>query len=158
MCMRKRLLGANAVVTALAGVSYVQAQTESRKPRLSIEQLIEIKHPSDPAWSPDSKHVVFTWDRADIKNLYVANADGSGLHRFPKAESPMRFGAKMGRAFISRTPETSGRFPQREAKPSRPGASRLPVTDSFPLPTASAWRSCIATAPMIKPRAKEAIS
>src|SRR5438067_2350065 len=46
--------------------------------RVTIEQLIEIKHPSDPVWSPDNKRVVFTWDRADIRNLYVANADGSG--------------------------------------------------------------------------------
>jgi dipeptidyl aminopeptidase/acylaminoacyl peptidase len=52
--------------------------TASRKSGLTIEQLIEIKHPSDPVWSPDNKRVVFTWDRADIRNLYVANADGSG--------------------------------------------------------------------------------
>ena len=37
--------------------------------RVTIEQLIEIKHPSDPVWSPDNKRVVFTWDRADIRNL-----------------------------------------------------------------------------------------
>src|SRR5215471_16278117 len=67
---------------ALAFASHLHAQTASRKPgpksALTIEQLIEIKHPSDPVWSPDNKRVVFTWDRADIRNLYVANADGSG--------------------------------------------------------------------------------
>src|SRR5947209_7912604 len=46
--------------------------------RLTIEQLIEIKHPTNPVWSPDGKHVVFTWDRAGVANLYVANADGHG--------------------------------------------------------------------------------
>jgi dipeptidyl aminopeptidase/acylaminoacyl peptidase len=52
--------------------------TPATKPRLTIEQLIDIKHPSDPVWSPDGKRVLFTWDRADVKNLYVANADGQG--------------------------------------------------------------------------------
>jgi len=75
-------------ITAMVCASYAQAQTASRKSALTIEQLIEIKHPSDPVWSPDNKHVVFTWDRADIKNLYAANADGSGapvaLTTFPE--------------------------------------------------------------------------
>ena len=88
MCMRRRVLGATAVVTVLAGVSYAQAQTAGRKSALTIEQLIEIKHPSDPVCSPDNKRVLFTWDRADVKNLYVANADGSGapvaLTSFPE--------------------------------------------------------------------------
>jgi len=88
MCTKRRVLGATAVVTALAGVSYAQAQTASRKSQLSIEQLIEIKHPSDPVWSPDNKRIAFIWDRANIKNLYVANADGSGapvaLTSFPE--------------------------------------------------------------------------
>lgn len=48
------------------------------KSALTIEQLIDIKHPSDPIWSPDNKRVAFIWDRADIRNLYVANADGNG--------------------------------------------------------------------------------
>jgi dipeptidyl aminopeptidase/acylaminoacyl peptidase len=53
-----------------------QAQTAAAKPRLTIEQLIDIKHPSDPQWSPDGKRIAFIWDRADIRNLYVVNADG----------------------------------------------------------------------------------
>ena len=44
--------------------------------RLTIEQLIDIKHPSDPVCSPDGKHVLFTWDRAGVANLYVASVDG----------------------------------------------------------------------------------
>ena len=70
MCRGKYVLEASLVIVALAGVSHLQAQTASRKPAvksaLTIEQLIEIKHPSDPVWSPDNKRVVFTWDRADI--------------------------------------------------------------------------------------------
>ena len=46
--------------------------------RLTIEQLIDIKHPSNPVWSPDGKHVAFLWERAGVSNLYVSAADGGG--------------------------------------------------------------------------------
>ena len=69
-----------------AGDSHAQAPASAS--RLTIEQLINIKHPSDPAWSPDGKHIAFIWDRADVRNLYVASADGKGqpvqLTSFPE--------------------------------------------------------------------------
>jgi dipeptidyl aminopeptidase/acylaminoacyl peptidase len=43
---------------------------------LTIEQLIDIKHPSKPVWSPDGRHVAFIWDRAGVSNLYISNLDG----------------------------------------------------------------------------------
>ena len=43
-------------------------------PGLTIEQLIDIKHPSSPSWSPDGRHVAFVWDRAGVSNLYLADA------------------------------------------------------------------------------------
>ena len=43
---------------------------------LTIDQLIDIKHPSNPVWSPDGGHVAFIWDRAGVSNLYVSSADG----------------------------------------------------------------------------------
>ena len=54
------------------------AQAPAKPSRLTIEQLIDIKHPSNPVWSPDGKRVVFSWDRAGVANLYAANADGHG--------------------------------------------------------------------------------
>jgi len=66
------------------------AQNSTKSSKLTIEQLIEIKHPSNPVWSPDGKQVVFTWDRAGVGNLYVANADGHGqpqaLTSFPEGQ------------------------------------------------------------------------
>jgi dipeptidyl aminopeptidase/acylaminoacyl peptidase len=65
-------------VCALLFAANAPAQTKSSKSRLTIEQLIDIKHPSNPIWSPDGKQVAFSWDRAGIANLYVSNADGKG--------------------------------------------------------------------------------
>ena len=71
-------LGATVAVMALAFSSSAQTRTAVHKSHLTIEQLIDIKHPSDPIWSPDGKRVAFVWDRAGVANLYVANIDGRG--------------------------------------------------------------------------------
>ena len=85
----------NKVTRAIIGVALTFAssaspQSSPKSSRLTIEQLIDIKHPSNPVWSPDGKHVVFTWDRAGVANLYVANADGHGqpqaLTLFPEGQ------------------------------------------------------------------------
>ena len=93
MSKAERLVVCVAILGSFLWASTAAAQTTASrklaaKSALTIEQLIDIKHPSDPLWSPDNKHVVLTWDRADIRNLYVANADGSGapiaLTSFPE--------------------------------------------------------------------------
>ena len=73
-----RLIGLFAAPLALLSSGEAAAQTGASKSRLTIEQLIEIKHPSNPVWSPDGKRVAFIWDRADIRNLCVASSDGKG--------------------------------------------------------------------------------
>jgi dipeptidyl aminopeptidase/acylaminoacyl peptidase len=45
--------------------------------RLTIDQLIDIKHPSNPLWAPDGRHVVFVWDRAGVSKVYAADAASS---------------------------------------------------------------------------------
>ena len=47
MCRSKHVLGACVALATMAGASGFAAQGESRKSALTIEQLIEIKHPSD---------------------------------------------------------------------------------------------------------------
>src|SRR6266403_1086058 len=66
------------LVVALSFAPCAAAQDGAKSAKLTIEQLIEIKHPTNPAWSPDGRQVVFSWDRAGVANLYVANADGHG--------------------------------------------------------------------------------
>jgi dipeptidyl aminopeptidase/acylaminoacyl peptidase len=66
------------LTVALTLTASTMAQNTATESKLTIEQLIDIQHPSDPRWSPDGKHIVFTWDRAGVSNLFVANADGHG--------------------------------------------------------------------------------
>jgi Tol biopolymer transport system component len=82
--MRSRIhavLTVGVAVILFASAGSLPAQTSSQKQKLTIEQLIDIKHPSNPIWSPDGKLVAFIWDRAGVANLYVANSDGSGSPR-----------------------------------------------------------------------------
>ena len=78
------------VAAALTFAASAAPQSSPKFSKLTIEQLIDIKHPSNPVWSPDGKHVVFTWDRAGVANLYVANADGHGqpvaITSFPEGQ------------------------------------------------------------------------
>src|SRR4051812_11103787 len=65
---------------AAALVTTIAAAPRAPQPpggSLTIEQLIDIKHPSNPLWSRDSRRIAFTWERAGVANLYVVPADGS---------------------------------------------------------------------------------
>jgi dipeptidyl aminopeptidase/acylaminoacyl peptidase len=68
------LLAAAAAASAAALPGAAQRPAPSA---ITIEQLIDIKHPSNPIWSRDSRRIAFTWERAGVANLYVVPADGS---------------------------------------------------------------------------------
>src|SRR5215217_1729399 len=70
-------LGALVVGAAVPRPAQVRGAQGSAAQPITIEQLIDIKHPSNPMWSRDSKRVAFTWERAGVANLYVVPADGS---------------------------------------------------------------------------------
>jgi dipeptidyl aminopeptidase/acylaminoacyl peptidase len=53
---------------------------------LTIDQLIDIRHPSSPMWTPDGRHVVFVWDRAGVSRIYVADVPISGALAAPPRE------------------------------------------------------------------------
>ncbi len=40
---------------------------------LTIDTLLEIRHPSQPAWSPDGLSVAFLWDKAGVEDVYVVD-------------------------------------------------------------------------------------
>src|SRR5438477_235849 len=64
---------------------------------LTIEQLIDIRHPSSPMWAPDGRSVVFVWDRAGVSKVYVVDAAASA----PPRELPGA-GGQLAGAFWSR--------------------------------------------------------
>jgi dipeptidyl aminopeptidase/acylaminoacyl peptidase len=64
------------LVLCLFVVGAAQQRPRATGP-LTIEQLIDIRHPSSPVWSPDGRHVAFLSERAGIGNIYVADVTGS---------------------------------------------------------------------------------
>jgi dipeptidyl aminopeptidase/acylaminoacyl peptidase len=85
-------------VSLACSIGKVDAQQGSATHKLTIEQIIDIKHPSEPIWSPDGKHIAFVWDTGGVENLYLANADGSAA---PVALTSFSEG-QISRAFWSR--------------------------------------------------------
>src|SRR6516162_6887359 len=67
------LLSGVIVGVAAAGCTAHAVQHDGRN-RLTVEQLIDIRHPSNPTWSPDGQSVVFVWDRAGVSKVVVARA------------------------------------------------------------------------------------
>ncbi len=88
--------------TTLIFMASAAAQNTAKSAKLTIEQLIDIKHPINALWAPNGKHVVFTWDRAGVSNLYVASADGHGQ---PVALTSFS-GGQVDPAFWSRDSQT----------------------------------------------------
>jgi dipeptidyl aminopeptidase/acylaminoacyl peptidase len=67
-----------AAMLLLASSAAAQAPEPRARGALTIDQLIQIKHPSGHQWTPDGSHVWFTYDSAGVNNVWVAAADGSG--------------------------------------------------------------------------------
>ena len=70
------ILGPLGLLGVLAFPAVAAAQPQAKTHRLTIEELLKIKHPADPLWSPDGRHVAFIWDDGGVYNLYVADAAG----------------------------------------------------------------------------------
>jgi dipeptidyl aminopeptidase/acylaminoacyl peptidase len=97
------LLAALLTVSTILGGRAEQATSAPARGRLAIDQLIDIRHPSNPMWTPDGKSVVFVWDRAGVSKVYLASAAGSGAPReLPGAGSSLNgaFFSADGRALL----------------------------------------------------------
>ena len=73
--------------------SHTIVQTPSRSPTSSGSPWsgsIDIRHPSNPVWSPDGRAVVFVWDRAGISKVYVAQSMHRRARRTAERRSPYR--------------------------------------------------------------------
>lgn len=71
---------AAATLTLQAGTSPQAKPQATAAPsaagKLTIDKLIDIKHPSAAQWSADGKTVTFSWDRAGVVTRYSVSADG----------------------------------------------------------------------------------
>ena len=75
--MKKTLFAIALTAGALVFMLEAASQPAGAAGGLTIDQLIEIRHPSGPVWSPDGRHVAFLSERAGIANIFVADAVGS---------------------------------------------------------------------------------
>src|SRR5262249_30577241 len=58
---------------------------------LTLDALLDIRHPSSPAFSPDGRRLAFVWERAGVQNLFVV--DGIDAEpRPPRAVTPFTAG------------------------------------------------------------------
>ncbi|MFQ6097635.1 MAG: tetratricopeptide repeat protein [Armatimonadota bacterium] len=54
-----------------------------------LQEAVSSDHVPDPAWSPDGSKIAFSSDRGGAgKDIYVVNADGSGLARLTQSGGP----------------------------------------------------------------------
>src|SRR3954454_406759 len=74
-----RLIAAIVLGTLACGCGNARAERQPAGPAggLTIDLLTQIKHPSQAAWSPDSRRVAFVWDMGGVQNLYVVDAQAS---------------------------------------------------------------------------------
>lgn len=94
-----------AAIALLAQTTAAQTTKSAARPKLTIDQLIQIKHPSGHQWTPDGSHVWFTYDDGGINNVWVAPADGSrpavALTSYPDGQSGNgAFWSKDGKTFF----------------------------------------------------------
>jgi dipeptidyl aminopeptidase/acylaminoacyl peptidase len=80
-----------ALVALLSGVTLAQTPASRPASKLTIDQLIEIKHPSGHQWTPDGRHVWFTYDDGGVNNVWAVAADGASpavaLTKYPDGQA-----------------------------------------------------------------------
>jgi dipeptidyl aminopeptidase/acylaminoacyl peptidase len=80
--MKPAIAAASAAAMLVAFALHPSAQPS--RAGLTIEQLVDIRHPSAAMWAPDGRHVVFVWERAGVSAIYVADASISGAVSAPR--------------------------------------------------------------------------
>src|SRR5215471_15338432 len=99
--MRTSRLLLLSVFAALSG-TLAKAQTPANK--LTIDDLIKIKHPSGHQWTPDGSHVWFTYDDGGVNNVWAVATDGSSpavaLTNYSDGQTGGGFWSRDGRTFF----------------------------------------------------------
>lgn len=87
-----------AVAAVLVALASVAASGRAPGP-LTIDALVDIRHPSSPVWSPDGSRIAFVWDQSGIQNLFVVDA-AAGRTSAPRALTTFEAG-EIGMPFWS---------------------------------------------------------
>jgi dipeptidyl aminopeptidase/acylaminoacyl peptidase len=90
-----------AALTVTVSLATPRAQAPASK--LTIDQLVQIKHPSGHQWTPDGSHVWFTYDDGGVNNVWAVAADGASQ---PVALTTYPDGQAGGGGFWSRDGQT----------------------------------------------------
>jgi len=56
-------------------------------PPLGLQEVVAIKHPEAPRWSPDGKWLAWRWDDGGLVQLWVAEVDVGNLLQVSKGKS-----------------------------------------------------------------------
>ncbi len=147
MCRRLSLARIVACFVVAASGLVVHAEYQSRgggavapamEGSLTIDRLIDIKHPSSPVWSRDSWSVAFLWERAGVTNLFVVKADESArpvaLTSDGEPIAGVFWSADSQAVYFMRGPTlmrvtADGSRPPRPAWPRSPGRNLVPSRD-----------------------------
>src|SRR3954471_2668131 len=95
----------NSRLAAAVAACAVLAMAQTSAPKLTIDDLVHIKHPSGHQWTPDGNHVWFTYDDGGINNVCAVAADGSSppvaLTSYPEGQNGNAgFWDKSGQTFF----------------------------------------------------------
>lgn len=76
---RPRMSGALRTLPFLVAVALALAGCDesAEAPRMTLEDILDIRHPTAPVWSPDGEEVFFVWDLNQQMDLYAVEP-GSG--------------------------------------------------------------------------------
>ena len=66
--MRTSIVVGSLVAAAALSAS---AQAPPRAAGITIDALLDIRHPSRAAWSPDGSQIAYVWDRGGVQNIYT---------------------------------------------------------------------------------------
>jgi dipeptidyl aminopeptidase/acylaminoacyl peptidase len=91
------------IFSSLAIVVLLSSTAVPKEGSLTIESLIDIRHPSNPVWSPDGRHVAYVWNRAGVDNLWLVDLSGAtpeapgALTRFDSGDAGSLFWSADGK-------------------------------------------------------------
>ena len=72
--VRRHLVAA--IAFAAVAVQSPVSGFQARPGALTIDAVVDIKHPSEPRWSPDGDAIAFLWDHGGVQNIWVADPGG----------------------------------------------------------------------------------